>query len=66
MKCKASVRIGKIYYTVDVHDISLEGMKVEPIQEYCVGKQVVVKARSNGQANHTPILLADEITPNWG
>ncbi len=23
MNCKASVRVGKIYYTVDVHDISL-------------------------------------------
>ena len=46
VKCKASVRIGKIYYTVDVHDISLEGMKVEPIQEYCVGKQVVVVVES--------------------
>ena len=32
--CKASVRLGKVYYTVDVHDISLGGMKVEPIEEY--------------------------------
>ena len=31
--CKASVRVGKVYYTVDVHDISLGGMKVEPIEE---------------------------------
>ncbi len=38
--CKASVRVGKLYYSVDVHDISLEGMKVEPIEEYCVGKKV--------------------------
>ena len=45
-KCKASVKIGKVYYTVDVHDISLEGMKVEPIEEYCVGKQVVVVVES--------------------
>jgi hypothetical protein len=44
--CKASVRVGKIYYTVDVHDISLGGMKVEPIEEYCVGKQVIVVVES--------------------
>jgi hypothetical protein len=44
--CKASVRVGKIYYTVDVHDISIGGMKVEPIEEYCVGKQVVVVVES--------------------
>ena len=44
--CKASVRLGKIYYTVEVHDISLGGMKVEPIEEYCVGKKVVVVIES--------------------
>jgi hypothetical protein len=44
--CKASVRVGKVYYTVDVHDISLGGMKVEPIDEYCVGKKVVVVIES--------------------
>jgi hypothetical protein len=44
--CKASVRVGKTYYTVDVHDISLAGIKVEPIEEYCVGKQVVVVVES--------------------
>jgi hypothetical protein len=44
--CKASVRVGKIYYTVDVHDISLGGMKVEPIEEYCVGKKVIVVVES--------------------
>ena len=44
--CKASVRVGKVYYTVDVHDISLGGMKVEPIEEYCVGKKVVVVIES--------------------
>ena len=44
--CKASVRVGKTYYTVDVHDISLGGMKVEPIEEYCVGKPVVVVVES--------------------
>jgi hypothetical protein len=44
--CKASVKVGKVYYTVDVHDISLGGMKVEPIDEYCVGKKVVVVVES--------------------
>lgn len=44
--CKASVRVGKTYYTVDVHDISLGGIKVEPIAEYCVGKQVMVVVES--------------------
>jgi len=46
MACKASVRVGKVYYTVDVHDISLGGMKVEPIEEYCVGKMVIVVVES--------------------
>lgn len=46
VSCKASIRVGKIYYTVDVHDISLNGMKVEPIEEYCVGKEVVVVVES--------------------
>ena len=44
--CKASVRVGKLYYSVDVHDISLGGMKVEPIEEYCVGKKVIVVVES--------------------
>ena len=46
VNCKASVKLGKVYYTVDVHDISLAGMKVEPIEEYCVGKPVVVVIES--------------------
>src|SRR5688500_14467484 len=44
--CKASIRVGNVYYTVDVHDISLDGMKVEPIEEYCVGKDVIVVVES--------------------
>jgi hypothetical protein len=44
--CKASVRVGKTYYTVNVQDISLGGIKVEPIEEYCVGKKVVVVVES--------------------
>jgi hypothetical protein len=46
VSCKASIRVGKVYYTVDVHDISLGGMKVEPIEEYCVGKEVIVVVES--------------------
>jgi hypothetical protein len=46
VECKASVRVGKVYYTVDVHDISLGGMKVEPIEEYCVGRPVTVVVES--------------------
>ena len=44
--CKASLKIGKTYYTVDVHDISLAGLKVEPIEEYCLGRDVVVVVES--------------------
>ncbi len=46
VQCKASLRIDKTYYTVDVHDLSLGGLKVEPIEEYCLGKQVVVVVES--------------------
>lgn len=46
VQCKANVRVGKTYYNCDVHDISLEGMKIEPIEEYCLGKQVVVVVES--------------------
>ena len=46
VQCKASVRVGKTYYNCDIHDISLGGMKIEPIEEYCLGKQVVVVVES--------------------
>ena len=46
VQCKASLRVDKVYYTVDVRDISLGGMKVEPIDAYCVGKDVVVVVES--------------------
>ena len=46
VNCKANVKVGESYYTVDVHDISLGGMKVQPIEEYCLGKQVVVVVES--------------------
>ena len=48
MRAKASVRVGKVYYQVEVHDISLGGIKVEPIEEYCVGKKVIVVIESFG------------------
>jgi hypothetical protein len=46
VECKATLKLGKTYYTVDVHDISLGGLKVEPIEEYCLGKPVVVVVES--------------------
>src|SRR5215210_858937 len=46
VQCKANVRVGKTYYNCYVHDISLAGMKIEPIEEYCLGKQVVVVVES--------------------
>ena len=46
VECSATLRLGKTYYTVDVHDISLGGLKVEPIEEYCLGKSVVVVVES--------------------
>lgn len=44
--CSASVKLGKLYYKVEVHDISLGGMKVGPIDEYCIGAKVVVMVES--------------------
>jgi hypothetical protein len=44
--CSASVKLGKLYYKVEVHDISLQGMKVGPIEEYCIGQKVVVVVES--------------------
>ncbi len=46
VECKASLKVGKTFYTVDVNDISLGGLKVEPIEEYCLGKKVVVVVES--------------------
>lgn len=46
VKCKASLRIGKTYYNCEVTDISLAGMKIEPVEEYCLGKEVVVVVES--------------------
>jgi hypothetical protein len=44
--CGASVKLGKLYYKVDVDNISLGGMKVGPIDEYCIGEKVVVMVES--------------------
>ncbi len=46
VRCQANIRVGKTYYKCDVRDISLGGMKVEPIEEYCLGKDVVVVVES--------------------
>ncbi len=46
VRCKASIRVGKTYYNCDVRDISMGGMKIEPIEEYCLGKDVVVVVES--------------------
>ncbi len=46
VNCKASVKLAKTYYTCDVQDISLGGMKVAPIGEYCLGQKVVVVVES--------------------
>ena len=40
------MRVGKTYYPVAVHELSRGGSKVEPIDEYCVGKKVVVVVES--------------------
>jgi hypothetical protein len=44
--CNATVKLKKLYYKVEVHDISLGGMKVGPIDEYCIGEPVVVVVES--------------------
>lgn len=44
--CKANLKIGSTYYTVTVHDISQGGIKVEPVEEYCLGKKVVIVVES--------------------
>jgi hypothetical protein len=44
--CSASVKLGKLYYKVEVHDVSLGGMKVGPIDEYCIGEKVTVVIES--------------------
>ena len=46
VNCKANVKLAGTYYNVEVHDISLGGIKVEPIEEYCLGKKVIVVVES--------------------
>lgn len=44
--CKANLKVGSTYYSVGVHDISLGGIKVEPVDEYCLGEKVVIVVES--------------------
>jgi len=46
VSCTANVKVRKLYYKVEVHDISLGGMKVGPIDDYCIGEKVVVVVES--------------------
>ena len=46
VNCKANVKLAGTYSNVEVHDISLGGIKVEPIEEYCLGKKVIVVVES--------------------
>jgi hypothetical protein len=46
VRCKASLKLGKTYYTCEVQDISLGGMKIAPVAEYCLGKDVIVVVES--------------------
>lgn len=46
VRCGATLRVGSQYYSVEVQDISLGGIKVEPIEEYCLGQDVVVVIES--------------------
>lgn len=44
--CKANLKIDSTYYTVGVQDISQGGIKVEPVDEYCLGKRVIIVVES--------------------
>jgi hypothetical protein len=46
VNCGATVRIGKLYHRVEMHDISLGGLKVEINDWDCVGKPVIVTVDS--------------------
>ena len=46
VSCGATVRIGRLYHTVEVRDISLGGMKVALRDWQCAGKDVVVTIES--------------------
>lgn len=46
VSCGATVQIGKLYYSVDVHDISLGGMKVAISDWQCAGRDVIVTIES--------------------
>lgn len=44
--CKANLKVGSTYYSVGVKDISLGGIKVEPVDDYCLGEKVVIVVES--------------------
>ena len=46
VRCGATVQIGKLYHPVEVHDISLGGMKVAISDWQCAGRDVVVTIES--------------------
>lgn len=46
ISCGATVRIGGLYYKVEVRDVSLGGMKVRLEDRDCAGKEVVVTVES--------------------
>lgn len=46
VNCKCSLKLGDKYYTCEVQDISLGGMKVAPVGEYCLGKPIVAVVES--------------------
>jgi hypothetical protein len=46
INCSATVRIGGLYYKVEVRDISLGGIKIYLEDRECVGKEVVVTVES--------------------
>jgi hypothetical protein len=46
VSCGATVQIGKLYHPVEVHDISLGGMKVAISDWQCAGRDVIVTIES--------------------
>jgi hypothetical protein len=46
VSCGATVQIGKLYHKVEVHDISLGGMKVALNDWHCTGRSVIVTIES--------------------
>jgi hypothetical protein len=46
ISCNATVRIGGLYYKVEVRDVSLGGIKILLEDDECVGKDVVITVES--------------------